>query len=159
MELLSSQMKELDSLIKKYKNVPGGIMVVLQEVQKMYGYLSSEVQSYIAHGFGVAPEKVYGIVSFYTFFTTKPKGKFDVQLCMGTACFVLGNGTFQQMIEDKLGIKEGEITPDGKFSLTITRCLGCCGISPVIKVNDEVYGKLTEKKLDEIIKKYKDMEI
>ena len=154
----STQKSFLDKQIKNNIKKQGAVMIILQEAQKKFGYLSREVQDYIAHELSIPNEKVYGIVSFYSFFTTEPKGKYDVQMCLGTACFVLGNNTFQQIVEDKLGIKEGEVTPDGKFSLTFTRCLGCCGIAPVIKVNDEVYGKLTEKKLDEIFKKYRDME-
>lgn len=156
--LEKNQKTILDKLLEVNKTKPGGVMIVLQEAQKSFGYLSREVQDYIAEVLSIPNEKVYGIVSFYSFFTTEPKGKYDVQMCLGTACFVLGNNTFQQIVEDKLGIKEGEVTPDGKFSLTFTRCLGCCGIAPVIKVNDEVYGKLTEKKLDEIFKKYREME-
>ena len=152
------QKEFLDKQIKNNVKKQGAVMIILQEAQKKFGYLSREVQDYIAGELSIPNEKVYGIVSFYSFFTTEPKGKYDVQMCLGTACFVLGNNTFQQIVEDKLGIKEGEVTPDGKFSLTFTRCLGCCGIAPVIKVNDEVYGKLTEKKLDEIFKKYRDME-
>jgi NADP-reducing hydrogenase subunit HndA len=127
---------------------------VLQKAQEIYGYLPVEVQKIIAERMGIPLEEVYGVVSFYSQFSLNPKGKYAISVCLGTACYVRGSQQILDRLSRKLGIGPGEITPDGKFSLDATRCLGACGLAPVMVVNGEVYGKLTPEKLDGILAKY-----
>ena len=155
--MFEQQKKFLEKTIKNNKNNKSALMVVLQDAQNEFGYLSREVQEYIAQGLGVSAQEVYSLVSFYSYFTTEPCGKYHVDICMGTACFVLGNNLFFDVLKNRLGIVEGNMSKDGKFSLSVKMCLGCCALAPVIRINGEVYGKLDEKKLDEVINKYKNM--
>ncbi|HOO22489.1 MAG TPA: NAD(P)H-dependent oxidoreductase subunit E [Clostridia bacterium] len=144
--------KKLD----EFKSVPGGLMPIMQAAQNIYGYLPIEVQKIIAEGMNVSLEEVFGIATFYSFFTLNPQGKNQVSICMGTACYVKGAGDVLSAISKNLGIENGECTADGKFSLVETRCIGCCGLAPVININNNVYGKLTAKDVDGILAKYKD---
>lgn len=144
-------------IAKKYKNVKGGIMSALHEVQDTYGYISSTNQKYLSKELNVPMSEIYGIITFYSRFSLTPKGKYNIQVCMGTACYVKGAEQVLEAFKEKLGIKEGETTKDGKFSLEAVRCIGACGLAPAIVVNSEVYGKMTVKKVDEIIEKYKNM--
>ncbi len=130
-------------------------MPVMQAAQEIYGYLPIEVQKIIADGMKVSLEDVYGIATFYSLFTLNPQGKHQVSICMGTACYVKGAGEILEAIEKNLGIKGGECTEDGNFSILETRCIGCCGLAPVITVNSNVYGKISVKEVDGILKKYK----
>ena len=127
-------------------------------IQKMltniYGYLPIEVQEMIAEGMGVPLEKVYGVATFYAQFALSPKGEHNVSVCLGTACYVKGSGDILDKFKEKLGIDVGECTPDGKFSLEACRCLGACGLAPVLTVNGEVYGRLTTDDVDKILAKY-----
>jgi NADH-quinone oxidoreductase E subunit len=149
------QQEKLYGLIEKYKNEQGALMPLLQEAQELYGYLPEEVQLIIAEGLGLSVSEVYGVVSFYTQFAVNPKGENTIAVCMGTACYVKGSGDVLARIEKALGIKAGEITPDGKFSIDATRCLGCCGLAPVMTINGEVYGRLTPDSVEKIIDKYR----
>jgi NADP-reducing hydrogenase subunit HndA len=147
-----------DMLVKslsEYKDTPGGLMPVMQAAQEIYGYLPIEVQKVIADGMKVPLEEVFGIATFYSLFTLNPQGKNQVSICMGTACYVKGAGDILEAIEKNLGIKGGECTSDGNFSILETRCIGCCGLAPVITVNANVYGKITVKEVDGILVKYK----
>ena len=130
-------------------------MPVLQHAQEIYGYLPIEVVTRIAHGLNVSVEEVYGVVTFYAQFSLYPKGKYNVAVCLGTACYVKGAGDVMDKLKQVLGIKEGEITPDGHFSIEATRCIGCCGLAPVLTVNGEVYGKVTVDQVKGIVEKYK----
>lgn len=156
--LLEVEKKFIDSEVKKHKKIRGGVIIVLQNMQKKFGYVSKESQEYIAKNMGLSAEEVFEVVSFYSYFSTNPKGKYKINICMGTACFVLGSETFLNVLKRKLGINPGEVTQDGLFSLDMVMCLGCCVLGPVMKVNEEVYGKLTEKKIDEVLEKYRKME-
>ena len=146
----------LKETIARYIDDPGAVMPVLQEAQDIYGYLPYEVQKMVAEGLGVPLEEVYGVATFYSQFALSPKGKYNISVCLGTACFVKGSGDILDRLSDILGIEAEECTPDGKFSLTACRCIGACGLAPVIMVNEDVYGRLTVEDVQGIIDKYKD---
>ena len=148
------QMKELDALIERHKGQPGATMPVLQGAQEIFGYLPEEVQIKIAEGLGLSLSEVYGVVSFYTQFSLNPKGKTQVAVCMGTACYVKGAGEILSRVEKKLGCQSGMVTPDGKFSVEATRCIGACGLAPVMTVDGDVYGNLDPNEVDGILDKY-----
>lgn len=150
------QRKQLDEIIARHKDMDGGLIPVLHQAQEVYGYLPIEVQQIIAEGLNVPMAEVYGVVTFYTQFTTNPKGKYKVAVCLGTACYVKGAQDLVDRISQRLGISVGECTPDGKFSLDATRCIGACGLAPVLTVNDDVYGRLVADDIDGILDKYMD---
>lgn len=152
------QERELKKVIEKHKNQPGGLMPVLQEAQGIYGYLPLEVQKMIAEGMNVHLSEVYGVATFYSQFSLTPKGEHIISVCLGTACYVKGADKILAAIEEKLGIKAGECTPDGMFSIESCRCLGACGLAPVMTVDGEVYGKCTPEKAVEIIESYQKRE-
>lgn len=149
------QEAKLMEAIGEYKGKKGATMPVLQRAQDIYGYLPEEVLIIIAEELGLSLSEIYGVASFYTQFTLNPKGEHTVSICMGTACYVKGSGDILARVEKVLGIKAGEITDDGKFSVDATRCLGCCGLAPVLVVDGEVYGRLVPDDVDGIIEKYK----
>ncbi len=130
-------------------------MPIMQKAQDIYGYLPIEVQSMISNEMDIPLEKVYGIATFYSQFSLSPKGKYKVSVCLGTACYVKGSGDLFTKIQELLGISDGECTPDGKYSLESCRCVGACGLAPVVIVNDDVYGKMTVDELDNVLAKYK----
>jgi len=148
------QEEKLKAVIAKYQGVPGATMPVMQEAQEIYGYLPIEVQKMIADGMGIALEEVYGIASFYSQFKLNPNGEVAIAVCLGTACYVKGSGDIIERLEERLGIKSGEPSSDGKFSLEATRCIGACGLAPVLTINDEVYGRLKKEDVDKILEKY-----
>ena len=148
------QFKELDALIESHKGQAGALMPVLQGAQGIFGYLPIEVQKHIALSMDVPLSEVYGVASFYSQFILNPKGDYAVAVCLGTACYVKGSGLLMDKLESILGIKNGEITADRKFSLDATRCIGACGLAPVLTVNEEVYGRLTPDMIQGIIDKY-----
>jgi len=148
------QEEKLRAVIAKYQGVPGATMPVMQEAQEIYGYLPIEVQKIIADGMGISLEEVYGIASFYSQFKLNPNGEVAIAVCLGTACYVKGSGDIIARIEEKLGIKSGETSPDGKFSLEATRCIGACGLAPVFTINDDVYGRITADDVPGILAKY-----
>lgn len=130
------------------------LMAVMQQAQDIYGYLPFEVQEMIADGMDVPLEKVYGVATFYAQFALSPKGQYDISVCLGTACYVKGSGDVFNKISEILGIGADECTPDGHFSLTACRCIGACGLAPVITINEEVYGRLTVDEVPAILAKY-----
>lgn len=150
------QAKQLDEALEQLKNVPGPVMKAMQKAQEIYGYLPIEVQSKIAKCFGVSLEEVYGIATFYAQFNLQAKGKYAVGICLGTACYVKGSGDILLKFKERLGIDAGQTTADRKFTLDATRCIGCCGLAPVLSVNGEVYGNLKPDDVDTIIAKYSD---
>lgn len=154
----AKQKRELDAAIEKYKDQPGALMPVMQAAQDIYGYLPIEVQKMIAEGLNVPLEKVYGIATFYAQFTLQPKGKYAISVCLGTACYVKGSGDIFEKLSEELGIGDGECTPDGTFSLESCRCIGACGLAPVLTVNEEVYGRLTVDDVSTILEKYRNMD-
>ncbi len=145
---------QLAAVIEKYKDVQGALMPVLQEAQQIYGYLPIEVQIMIAEGLGVSLSEVYGVVTFYAQFSLNPKGQYPISVCMGTACYVKGSQAILDRIQRKLGIEVGGVTPDGRFSLDATRCIGACGLAPVFTIGDDVYGKLTPEEAEAVLAKY-----
>jgi len=148
------QAQELKEAIALHKDQKGALMPVIQEAQRIYGYMPEEVQRMVAEGMGVSLSEVYGIVTFYSQFSLTPKGKYRIVICMGTACYVLGSGKILERFEKELGINDGECTPDMNFSLNGARCVGACGLAPVISINEDVYGKLEENMIPEILGKY-----
>ena len=148
------QEAKLMEVIEKYKNTRGALIPVLHEAQEIYGYLPLEVQTMIAKGIGVTLAEVYGVVTFYTQFSLNPKGQYHIAVCLGTACYVKGSGDIINKIKDSLNIDVDGCTPDGKYSLGATRCIGACGLAPVLTVNDEVYGRLTVDDVPGILAKY-----
>ena len=148
------QEAKLMEIIANHKGQDGALIPVLHEAQALYGYLPIEVQEMISDGLNVPMSEIYGVVTFYTQFTTEPKGKFHIAVCLGTACYVKGSGVIIDKIKEKLGIDVGECTPDGKFSLEATRCIGACGLAPVLTINDEVYGRLETDDVDDVLAKY-----
>ena len=148
------QKEQLLAVIAEKKNEPGALMPILQKAQEIYGYLPIEVQTIIAEEMDVPLEKVYGVSTFYSQFTLNPKGKYQISVCLGTACYVKGSGVILEELENKLGIKNGECTEDGKFSIDACRCVGACGLAPVMLVNDDVYGRMTVDQIDGILAKY-----
>lgn len=150
------QEEKLKEIIEAHKGQEGATIPVLHEAQNIYGYLPIEVQKMISEGLNVPLAEIYGIVTFYTQFSLYPKGKYEVAVCLGTACYVKGSGVIIDKIKERLGIDVGQCTADGKFSLNATRCIGACGLAPVMTVNDAVYGRLTPADLDDIFAKYVD---
>ncbi|MDE6596510.1 MAG: NAD(P)H-dependent oxidoreductase subunit E [Oscillospiraceae bacterium] len=152
----AEQEAELLKVIADKKDDKGALMPVLQKAQEIYGYLPIEVQTIISNEMNIPLEKVYGVVTFYSQFSLYPKGQYQISVCLGTACYVKGSGDIYDKLQEKLGIAGGECTPDGKFSLEACRCIGACGLAPVLTVNDEVYGRLTVDDVDNILAKYAD---
>lgn len=151
----AEQAAKLQAVIAENKDDKSRLMAVMQEAQDIYGYLPKEVQIMIAEGMGVPLEKVYGVSTFYAQFALTPKGKVAISVCLGTACYVKGSQQILDKIEEILGIEAGECTADGKYSLDACRCVGACGLAPVMMVNGEVYGRLTPDDVADILKKYK----
>ena len=149
------QEAKLKEAIARHKDDPGAVMPVLQEAQEIYGYLPIEVQTMVAEGLNVSLEEVYGVSTFYSQFALSPKGKYNISVCLGTACYVKGSGDILNKISEQLGIGAEECTADGQFSLTACRCIGACGLAPVITVNEDVYGRLTVDDVPYILNKYK----
>ena len=146
--------KELDSIIKKFRNKPGSLIPVLQEAQEIIGYLPPSVQRHIAKGLKLPVSEVHGVVSFYSFFTMKPKGKHNIRVCLGTACYVKGSEEIVKKLSERLSIDVGGITDDKKFSLETVRCLGACGLAPVVVVDKDTYGSVNPVKVHELLTTY-----
>lgn len=152
----AEQEAQLRKVIADMKDTKGALMPILQKAQDIYGYLPVEVQTLISDETGIPLEKIYGVVTFYSQFSLFPKGKYTISVCLGTACYVKGSGDVFAKIKEKLGIEDGECTPDGKFSLEACRCIGACGLAPVMMINGDVYGRLTADQVDGILAKYND---
>ena len=148
------QETKLKAVIEECKDDKSLLMHVMQEAQLIYGYLPFEVQAMIAEGMDIPLEKVYGVSTFYAQFALTPKGRYNISVCLGTACYVKGSQNVLDKISEKLGIEPGECTEDERFSLEACRCIGACGLAPVMTVNDDVYGRLTVDRVDEILYKY-----
>lgn len=151
--------QELDNFIDSLPSKKGSLIQVLHTAQDIFGYLPKEVQLYISDKLNISPAKVYGVVSFYSYFTTEPIGKYKINVCLGTVCFVKGSDKILAEFEKQLGIKSGETTEDLMFTLESLRCVGACGLAPVVVVNDKVYGHVTLDQVSEILDKYKKLEL
>jgi NADH-quinone oxidoreductase E subunit len=145
---------KMTEILNKYTTAKDNLIQILNEVQDYYGYVPEKAQVAISEYLDMPMAEIYGVVTFYSRFTLKPKGKYHIAVCLGTACFVKGSENVLERAKERLGIDVGETTKDGKFSLEATRCIGACGLAPVFTVNEEVYGKATVKMMDEVLDKY-----
>lgn len=145
-------LEKLAPVLAKYGKIEGSLITVLQQAQDLYGYLSPDLLCFIARKMGIKPAKVLGVATFYTQFRLKPIGKHLILLCQGTACHVNGASAIEEALLDELGVAEGEITPDGLFTLNNVACLGCCSLSPVMMIDGQTYGTLTPDKARKILK-------
>lgn len=154
-KLSESKINFIKDVCKSFGNKGGEVINVLHKVQGEFGYLPKEVQEVVALELNIPVSRVYGIVSFYSFFTMTPKGEHPISVCLGTACYVRGAEKVLDEIKRQLGINVGEVTPDGKFSLTCLRCVGACGLAPVIEVGEKVYGRMTPDRVKDVLAEYK----
>ncbi|MBQ6043610.1 MAG: NADH-quinone oxidoreductase subunit NuoE [Clostridia bacterium] len=152
---IEQKTKELREFIADHKDVQGPLMPIMQKAQELFGYLSFETQTLIADSLGIPVSEVYGVATFYAQFSLQPKGDHVISVCTGTACYVNGAQAILEEVEKQLGISAGETTSDGKFSIQDTRCLGCCGLAPVMVINGDVYGRLVPADIKGILEKYK----
>jgi len=151
------KLAQLDEIISENKGRRGAVMRTLQSAQDLFGYVPKDAQVRIAEGLGVTLSEVYGVATFYSQFALEPRGRFLVGVCLGTACYVKGAKAILDKVTSLLSVSVGRTTPDGRFTLKDTRCLGCCGLAPVIMINDDVYGRLVPEDLPAIVEKYKAM--
>lgn len=149
------QFEQLDGVIAQWKGVEGGLLPIMQHAQEILGCVDEEVQHYISAATCIPVSTIYGVATFYSQFTLKPRGKYTMGICLGTACYVRGSQQVLDELEKRLGIGVGETTADGMFTLNATRCIGCCGLAPAMMVNDEVYGRLVPGDVPGIIEKYR----
>lgn len=145
---------EIEEFINSLDTTKGALITVLHKAQDIYGYLSTDIQNYIAHKLDIPSAKVFGVVTFYSFFNTKPKGKFQISVCMGTACFVRGSQIVLDELKKQLNIEVGETSEDTLFSLDAIRCVGACGLAPVVSVNGKIYGRVKAEEVKDIIDEY-----
>lgn len=154
-EFTPEQIAKLDKIIEKHKGKPGGLIPVLEEAQVVLEYLPVSVQKKISRELNLPLSRVYGVVTFYSFFTMTPRGKHTVRVCLGTACYVRGGKAITESLEKEFGISEGETTADRMFTLESVRCLGACGLGPVVVVDEDVHGRVKPSKVREILSQYK----
>ena len=152
----AEQEARLKAVIEENKSDKSNLMVVMQKAQDIYGYLPFEVQNMIAEGMEIPLEKIYGVATFYAQFALSPKGRYNVSVCLGTACYVKGSGNILDKLQEVLGIGPDECTADGKWALSASRCVGACGLAPVMVINDDVYGRMTVDQVEGILAKYTD---
>ena len=148
--------QKIKDICASFNNNPGELINVLHKTQEVFGYLPEEVQQVVADCLGIPVGKVYGVVSFYSFFTMQPKGKYAISVCLGTACYVKGAEKVLDALQKELQISEGGVTPDGKFSLDVLRCVGACGLAPVMTINGKTYGRLVPEQIKTILADYAD---
>ncbi|MBO4814551.1 MAG: NADH-quinone oxidoreductase subunit NuoE [Muribaculaceae bacterium] len=155
-KLACDVIQQVEAICDKHGNKPGELINILHEAQSMHGYLPEEMQRIIARKLNIPASKVYGVVTFYSFFTMTPKGKHPISVCLGTACYVRGSEKLLEEIKRLLKIEVGETTPDGKFSLDCLRCVGACGLAPVVTIGEKVYGRLQPKDIQRILLEFDD---
>ena len=146
--------KDTEEIVLKYPKKKDMLIMILNEVQEKFGYIPSKAQTVISEYLSIPMAEIYGVITFYSRFTLNPKGKYNISICLGTACYVKGSQKILDRAKERLKIEPGEVTKDGKFSIDEVRCVGACGLAPVFMVNDEVYGNATVKMFDEVIDKY-----
>ena len=156
MKLACNVIEQVEAICDKHGNKPGELINILHEAQNMHGYLPADMQRIIARKLNIPASKVYGVVTFYSFFTMTPKGKHPISVCLGTACYVRGSEKLLDEIKRTLNIEVGETTPDGKFSLDCLRCVGACGLAPVVTIGEKVYGRLQPKDVQKILEEVGD---
>jgi NADH:ubiquinone oxidoreductase subunit E len=154
MKFSEEQIKQLDELIETYGKKDGGLIPLLEKAQDLLGYLPESVQQRIADKTDISPNRIYGVITFYSFFTMEPRAKHRIQLCMGTACYVKGAEEIMKKLEKNYNVKMGESTEDGRFTFEKARCLGACGLAPVMVIDDKVYGKVNIDEIDDILSQY-----
>ena len=154
LKLKDNDVQKIREICKSFNNKPGELINVLHKTQEFFGYLPAEVQEEVAEGLNVSVAKVYGVVTFYSFFTMLPKGRFPISICTGTACYVRGAEKVLDEFKRILKVPVGETTADGKFSITCLRCVGACGLAPVVMVGDKTYGRVTTDGVKDILKEY-----
>ena len=145
----------LEEVISDYEKKESNLIQILHMAQAIFGFLPNEVQTYIAEKMDLPISKIGGVVTFYSFFSTKPKGEYIIRVCLGTACYVRGGKKIMEKLKELMGIEVGETSDDMKFSLEVVRCMGACGLAPAIRVNDKVYKRVNSNKLQQILKQYK----
>jgi len=155
LELTQEKYDELGTYIEALQETKGTLIKVLHKAQNIFGYLPQEVQIFVAKKLKVSTAKVFGVVTFYSYFTMEPKGEFDVSVCLGTACYVRGAEKIAEAFAKELGISVGETSADGKFSITALRCIGACGLAPVVTIGEKTYGRLTADMVKGIVAEYK----
>ena len=158
-ELPKEKYQELENFINGLETTKGALIEILHKAQDIFGYLPRDVQLFIARKLGIPGAEVYGVVSFYSYFTTKPGGRHTISVCMGTACFVKGSEKIIQRFKEKLGIGSNETTEDGLFTIKDVRCIGACGLAPVVMVDDKVFGRVKVEDVDGIIEAYRKQEV
>ncbi len=156
LELKPNQIQQIKDICKSFNNEAGELINVLHKTQGVFGYLPEEVQEIVAEGLNISIAKVYGVVSFYSFFTMTPKGLHPISICTGTACYVRGAEKVLEEFKRILNIKVGETSPNGKFSLSCLRCVGACGLAPVVMIGEKTYGRVSPDNVKEILKEYED---
>ena len=154
-EFLPEEWKKIDAIVAKYCEKPGALIPVLEEVQEITGYLPGSVQRRVAAGLKIPLSQVYGVVTFYSYFTMAPRGKYQIRVCLGTACHVRGGQAIMDALEKKLGICSGDCDRERKFSLDVVRCLGACGLAPVMVVNEKIHRQVKVAKLDQVLENYR----
>lgn len=157
-DLSKEKFDELEAFINSLETTKGALIEILHKAQKIFGYLPRDVQLFVARKLGIPGAEVFGVVSFYSYFTTKPGGKYTISVCMGTACFVRGADKIIERIKEKLGIESNETTEDGLFTIKDVRCIGACGLAPVMTIGDKVYGRVKEEDIDGILDSYRNKE-
>ncbi|MDL2220749.1 NAD(P)H-dependent oxidoreductase subunit E [Eubacteriales bacterium OttesenSCG-928-N14] len=146
---------ELAQYIEENKNLPGALMPVMQKAQDLFGYLGEPIQVFISDHLGVPVSQIYGVATFYAQFALEPKGEYVISVCMGTACYVRGSQAVMDKLVEEIGVEAGKTSDDGKFTIEAARCIGCCGLAPVITVGGDVYGRLVDSDVPGIIEKYR----
>lgn len=154
-EFTSEQLSKVDEIILKYKSKPGALIPVLEQVQDVCGYLPTGLQLKVAKGLNLPVANVYGVVTFYSFFTMVPRGKHVIRVCLGTACYVRGGKRILEKMSENLGIEPGQCTEDRQFSLETVRCLGACGLAPVVVIDEDTHGQMKPAKLEAVIAQYR----
>lgn len=149
--ICAKNLKVINEIIEKRKNMETPLMMILSDIQHKYGYIDLEVQQIVANALNIPVSEVYGVVTFYSYFSLQPKGKYVIGICFGTACYVKGSQSLLDAFSNRLGIKEGETTEDGLFTIDILRCIGACGLAPVVSVNGKIYPHVAIKDVDKII--------
>ena len=149
--------EETKKIVKKYPQEKDQLIAILNDIQEKYGYIPKQAQKVISEELSIPMAEIYGVITFYSRFTLTPKGKYNISICLGTACYVKGSQKLLDRAKERLKIEAGEVTPDGKFSIDEVRCVGACGLAPVFMVNEEVYGNATVKLFDEVMDKYEKM--
>ncbi len=145
---------ETKEILKNYPKEKDKLIAILNDIQERFGYIPKQAQEEVSEYLSIPMAQIYGVITFYSRFTLSPKGKYNISICLGTACFVKGSQNLLDRAKERLQIEPGQVTPDGKFSIDDVRCVGACGLAPVFMVNDEVYGNATVKEFDEVIDKY-----